>query len=236
MNPSFTGMAFKSGTMFQDQDVSVRGMISDEFVEIVFGTYFLFVAKGKVWHNGETPIKSGMYACLTTGNLRADNGTKALIIQAKHYDGMRMFGGPVERIGRLKYIDGCTDSLLIPPVKLGDPCLNHLHFPPGINQTMHTHPSIRIGMVYRGEGECVTPWETISLFEGMVFIIHEQNGESHKGHAVGSHCFRTEEKHMDVIAWHPDSDYGPTDEVHPMINRTIVDGVSASQLDEIRTK
>jgi len=41
---------------------------------------------------------------------------------------------------------------------------------------------------------------------------------------------------MDVIAFHPDSDFGATDIDHPMINRTIVDGVSANQIEEIRTK
>ena len=41
---------------------------------------------------------------------------------------------------------------------------------------------------------------------------------------------------MDVIAFHPDSDFGPTDIEHPMINRTIVNGVKASELENIRTK
>jgi hypothetical protein len=41
---------------------------------------------------------------------------------------------------------------------------------------------------------------------------------------------------MDVIAFHPDSDFGPEDENHPMINRTIVNGVSANAIDEIKTK
>lgn len=40
---------------------------------------------------------------------------------------------------------------------------------------------------------------------------------------------------MDVIAYHPDSDTGPTYDDQPMINRTIVDGVSAADIDEIRT-
>ena len=41
---------------------------------------------------------------------------------------------------------------------------------------------------------------------------------------------------MDVIAFHPDSDYGPEDENHPMINRTIIDGKSASGNKNITTK
>jgi hypothetical protein len=41
---------------------------------------------------------------------------------------------------------------------------------------------------------------------------------------------------MVVMAYHPDSDFGPEDENHPMINRTIVDGMSAAGLAAIRTK
>jgi hypothetical protein len=44
-------------------------------------------------------------------------------------------GGPCEAFGRLRYIDGCSDSLLVGPAVRGDPCLNHLHFPPGVSQT-----------------------------------------------------------------------------------------------------
>jgi len=38
-----------------------------------------------------------------------------------------------------------------------------------------------------------------------------------------------------VIAFHPDSDFVPQDEDHSMINRTMVDGVSANKLHKIRT-
>jgi hypothetical protein len=41
---------------------------------------------------------------------------------------------------------------------------------------------------------------------------------------------------MTVIAYHPDSDFGATHEDHPMINRTMVDGISAAKIDEIRTQ
>ncbi|MSQ82944.1 MAG: hypothetical protein EXR77_08510 [Myxococcales bacterium] len=27
---------------------------------------------------------------------------------------------------------------------------------------------------------------------------------------------------LDVLAWHPDSDFGPTDQTHPMVNRTLL--------------
>ena len=162
---------------------------------------------------------------------------------ATSYRAMSMVGGPIENHGRLRYIDGCTDSLLIPPVKLGDPCLNHLHFPPNIDQTPHTHPSHRIGIVARGRGTCVTPWGEIPLYPGQIFVIKEWDGETYERtpegdmQPVGTHKFRTPENSgMDVIAFHPDSDFGPEDVDHPMINRTIVGGVPASEIDGIQTK
>jgi hypothetical protein len=36
------------------------------------------------------------------------------------------------------------------------------------------------------------------------------------------HRFRTKNNEMRIIAFHPDGDWGPTDENHVMINRTYV--------------
>ncbi len=93
-------------------------------------------------------------------------------------------------------------------------CLNHLHFPAGITQSVHSHPSIRLGVVATGRGVAYgpgegAPWEE-PLDAGCVFLL-----ESHEFHA-----FRTTAEVMNVIAYHPDSDWGPTDGVHPMLNRT----------------
>lgn len=160
---------------------------------------------------------------------------------ANNYKAQALIGGKVEAVGRLRYIDGCTDSLLIPPVKKGDPCLNHLHFPCGIIQTPHTHPSHRIGVVIRGEGECVTPFGDMPLKTGCIFLIKEDDGTKHQGkdgllHEAGTHKFNTHGSSMDVIAFHPDSDFGPEDDSHPMINRTMVDGISAKYIQRIKTK
>ena len=50
----------------------------------------------------------------------------------------------------------------------------------------------------------------------------------------GVHAFWGDERH--VPPDHPDSNFGPKDEDHPMILRTIVDGKPASEIGEIRTK
>jgi quercetin dioxygenase-like cupin family protein len=154
-------------------------------------------------------------------------GGRGIIMSRENHKPFFSIGGPAEREGRLKYIDGCTDSLLISPIKKGDPCLNLLYFPPNIDQTAHTHPSDRIGMIMSGRGKCVTPEGEIDLVAGMIFCIHTD----------GVHKFQTPYgEDMRVLAYHPDSDFGPEDQFHPMINRTLVDGVSASMIDSIRTK
>jgi hypothetical protein len=170
-------------------------------------------------------LYAGDYFSLV-GKATIHGGGKGLVHSFSNYKGVNLIGGPIEEIGRLKYIDGCTDSLLIPPIKMGDPCLNHLHFPKNITQTPHTHPSIRAGIIYRGGGECVLPDKKIPLKPFNVWLIESNT----------VHSFNTDQDIMDVIAFHPDSDYGPQDENHPMINRTIVDGKSASENEDIRTK
>lgn len=137
-------------------------------------------------------------------------GDAGVVISVRNYQGLFQVGGPLEPTGRLRYIDGCSDTLLVAPPRHGDPCLNHLHVPPNTRQTMHTHPSLRVGVIISGCGECRTPEGVHPLAPGIVWIIP----------AGSRHAFETRESALDVIAWHPDSDFGPTDEVHPMINRT----------------
>ena len=116
-------------------------------------------------------LKHGMYFSVPMNKYHEFKicGGEGFAIVRKNYKGFFHLGGPVEEDGRLKYIDGCKDSLLIPPVKLGDPCLNLLVFPPGTNQTMHTHPSVRLGMVISGKGVCVVPEGEIPLYPGQIF-------------------------------------------------------------------
>ena len=150
------------------------------------------------------------------GRIDVQPKAKVVIFQRVGWRGVNTIGGPIEGLGRLRYIDGCSDSLIIAPPKKGDACLNHLHFPKGITQTMHTHPSVRAGVVARGKGFCITPEGARTLNVGDYFVIP----------AGQKHGFLTDTwTTMDVIAYHPDSDFGPTDEQHPMLNRTLVDGV-----------
>ena len=177
------------------------------------GTHFGYVLAGPTALScdvGTFALRSGMY--FAAPGRAAVRGGSGLAITRVGYRGFFQVGGPIEATGRLRYIDGCTDSLLIPPVALGDPCLNLLHIPPGTRQTAHTHPAVRVGLIVRGRGECVTPDNRSPLHPGLAFVIPA--GSRHSFHTAGDALL--------VIAYHPDSDFGPTHECHPMVNRTIL--------------
>lgn len=159
---------------------------------------------------GPFPLNAGMFFVLPDGG--EIGGGCGLVVALSGYRGLRQIGGPLEVNGRLRYIDGCADTLLVCPPRLGEPCLNHLHIPPRTDQTPHTHPSARIGVILRGSGECRTPDGVYPLRPGLGWYI-----------PPGCvHSFFTREEALDVIAWHPDSDFGPRDDDHPMINRTVL--------------
>ncbi|MCR9145437.1 MAG: cupin domain-containing protein [bacterium] len=166
---------------------------------------------------GEFMLSTGMYFTVP-GDCEIEGGSGWLIRQ-NDFQALFQIGGPAEETGRLTYIDGCTDTLLISPPVYGDPCLNLLHIPSHTRQTRHNHPSLRAGVIAGGSGHCVTPSGRIALFPGMVF--HIPTGVDHS--------FHTDDSALRVFAYHPDSDFGPKHVDHPMVNRTIIGGVSAAR-------
>ena len=187
--------------------------------------YFGFVQSGPtaLSHKGwSVSLREGMYFMVPDEVII--EGGEGVVISHSDYSPFLTIGGPVEQKGRLKYIDTCSDSLLLSPLKLGDPCLNLLHFPEGVEQTPHTHPSCRIGVVLSGKGTC----ESWNELEPEVFELN--HGDLFTIPAECRHRFcSTSGDELRVLAYHPDSDFGPQDEDHPMINRTLIDGKSASQ-------
>eukprot|EP01023_Acetabularia_acetabulum_P058375 TRINITY_DN6890_c0_g1_i1.p1 TRINITY_DN6890_c0_g1~~TRINITY_DN6890_c0_g1_i1.p1 ORF type:complete len:282 (+),score=26.99 TRINITY_DN6890_c0_g1_i1:165-1010(+) len=196
-----------------------------------YGGCFGFVHMGKIqvedlegkvkWQLGEGQYfstQSGVVLNQVVGRTtNPEQKVNVLIVQKVNYKGFHVAGGPIEERGRLRYIDGCSDSILVYPPVCGDPCFNHLHFPQNTDQTQHTHPSVRVGIVCQGEGDCVTPQSSIKLEEGDIFVIPTNS----------VHSFKTgRDESMDVISYHPDSDWGPKHEDHPMINKTIVNAYS----------
>lgn len=159
------------------------------------------------WQGLWLPLAPGMFV-VVPGALRVKG--RAWVLRHDGYRGLFQLGGPPEATGRLRYIDGCTDTLVAGPARRGEPCLNHLHLPVDTDQSSHVHPSARLGTIVGGEGTCRTPGRSWPLTPGLAWYI-----------PTGSrHAFRTEGRTLDVLAWHPDSDTGPTDDDHPMVNRT----------------
>jgi hypothetical protein len=72
-------------------------------------------------------LTAGMYFAVPGAGACLGRQSSATTIAVSFFQ----IGGPIEETGRLRYIDGRTDSLLIPPVLRGDACLNLLHIPPG---------------------------------------------------------------------------------------------------------
>lgn len=183
-----------------------------------YSTVYGYIFDGEVTFPSGNVAVAGQYFCFWAGkgeSLRTTGDT--VIFTRMGFKGQNVIGGPIEESGRLVYIDSCSDSLLVYPPRLGDPSLNLLYFPPGVNQSFHIHPSIRLGVVAKGNGIAwvKTPsnmHKCIELKEGMMFCIEERE----------IHRFSTDSEPMTVIAFHPDGDWGPTDHNHTMLNRTYL--------------
>lgn len=156
-------------------------------------------------------LRAGMYFSVP-GAFRIQGEGEAVLFQRHGYRGLFSIGGPVEKSGRLTYIDHCTTTLICPPPRDGDPCLNLLSFPPSLKQSPHIHPTIRLGAVISGSGYCVLAGGRQALEPGIAFVIEPNL----------LHSFESGPNGLNVIAYHPDSDGGPTDESHPMLNRTYL--------------
>lgn len=162
---------------------------------------------------------AGMYFCMP-GEFELDASGLVAVIYRFGYHGL-LTVGRAEDYGRLAYLNGCSATILVSPPRAGDPVLNHLHIPKDIDQTPHTHPSVRIGIIVRGGGTAygrdestASDWNE-TLTEGCIFLLPAEE----------LHAFRTlsSEHGMDLITYHPDSDWGPRDEDHPMLTATHLD-------------
>jgi quercetin dioxygenase-like cupin family protein len=163
----------------------------------------------------QVTVTPNTFFCIA-GAARIQGSGRVEVTTRFEYLGITQYGGEVEKWGRLEYIDGCTDTVLLHPPRRGDPCYNALYFPEFTEQTQHVHPSLRCGLVIDGCGVCKTPYGEHALARGKLFFLPPET----------YHSFHTRENGtggraaLTVIAFHPDSDFGPTDDDHPMINRT----------------
>jgi mannose-6-phosphate isomerase-like protein (cupin superfamily) len=194
---------------------TIEGLINKSFNIAGTQTCFGMITDGRVaitlnTSNSRFELSRGMFFCVSNADICAQESSRSLLILQNNCSFPNVCGGPIEPVGRLKYIDGCSDSVLISPPRMGDSCLNFLHIPANTNQTMHYHPTDRVGIILHGAGRCVTRKSDIEISAGDAWLIPNDTW----------HCFRTQSNSLDVLTWHPDSDFGPTDDNHPMINRT----------------
>ena len=203
-------MKIISSGVFDTGDNNLVGKIKNQTFSFYKGTVFGVVLYSKAIINGRE-VGCEEYFCRVAPITIQTDGEVAVFV-CLNWSGKNIFAGQINTYGDVSYIDGCTDSLLVCPPRLGDPCLNALFFPKNTIQSFHTHPSQRLGVVLSGSGYASLNDEEIKLEKGSVFVIC--TGEKHR--------FKTDNIPMVVVAYHPDSDWGPTDETHPMINRTIL--------------
>lgn len=213
---------------------SIIYITSDKQAPIFLGknSCYIFIKEASVdasldiYKEKSYPLTSGSIIRTPVGRKFRLHGVQyGIIIERLGINEIFQINPSLEEVGRLKYIDGCTDTLVIAPTKWGMPTLSALYFPKHTKQSQHTHPSYRIGMVVSGNGICKTPNESLEMKEGDVIIVHKD----------GLHSFETQENEMVLISFHPDSEFGPKDDDHPMINKTLIDGISASHITQIHT-
>lgn len=126
----------------------------------------------------------------------------------------RMFIPHDDGEGNLSYMDGGTNTTAVNPGRLGLPVINYVHFPAGMEQTLHTHPSQRIGLVLWGKG-------LVELDHGIKFAI--KAGDCWVMERNVLHNFMCNQgEDVTLFVFSPDSATGPTDEVNPLKVRTYV--------------
>lgn len=196
-----------------DDDSTVYGFVVAEHISRAVAQI-----GGRQLHHGDWFCAPGYHDLLV-----AHTDASVVVIEVAEHAAPASYGGPVEPKGRLRYIDGCSDTVLASPPRLGDPCTNALYFIEGVNQTRHTHPTVRMGMVFSGEGFCLNAeGHRVDMKPGSAWVIPPDY----------AHSFHTEiDQELVVLAYHPDSEVGPTDDDHPMIRRTFLDDGSVATPD-----
>lgn len=131
-----------------------------------------------------------------------------------HLNDDRMFIPHDNPQGNLSYMDGGTNTTAVNPGRLGLPVVNYVHFPDGMEQTLHTHPSQRIGLILSGKG-------LVELNKDVKFAIKQGDCFVMERNVLHNFmCNRGED--VTLFVFSPDSGTGPTDEVNPLKVRTYV--------------
>lgn len=177
---------------------------------------------------GVFELKTGMYFSISE-NFKISNGS-GVIFSRINFQCNFSIGSSRDEKGQLEYIDGATASVLIHPEIKGYPILNSLYLPQQTYQTMHIHPDIRVGLVFKGSGYCYTP-DALGRIGSEFEVCHNlQPGAFFYIPTDGKHRFVTTDNSLVIIPWHAHSDSGVDDDSHYMLDRSIAKiGVSGNE-------
>lgn len=177
------------------------------------------MAKNATFDCGRFSVRDGNFAAQTTRGYNAEIWDVDSTVVDIEFHGLsmndeRVFVPDGLPTGNLSYMDGGTNTTAINPGRLGLPVINYVHFPKGMKQTLHTHPSQRIGLILSGKG-------TIELDDNVMFDIEEGDVFVMERNTLHNFmCDKGEDVTLFVFA--PDSGTGPTDEINPLKVRTYV--------------
>jgi len=179
------------------------------------GTYYIMLENSSYYaDNVKFENVNAAFVVNNHFTIKCSSGTAAVIwYRGLHLLESRYYVQDVLDMGNLSYIDGGTNTTAVNPGRLGDPVINYVHFPAGMTQTLHTHPSHRVGMVLKGRGLVELDDSEFPLQPGDVFFMQRNVLHNFK-------CPYNEDVVLFVFA--PDSGTGPTDEINPLKIRTYV--------------
>jgi quercetin dioxygenase-like cupin family protein len=183
--------------------------------DATMGTWYIMLQDAS-YYSDTVKFESvnGAFAVNSHFTIKCGKGTAAVIKHpGLHLLESRYYVQNVLDMGNLSYMDGGTNTTAVNPGRLGDPVINYVYFPAGMQQTLHTHPSHRIGIVLKGRGLIELDKGEFPLEQGDVFFM--QRNVLHN-----FMCPFNEDVILFVFA--PDSGTGPTDEINPLKIRTYV--------------
>lgn len=180
------------------------------------GTYYIMLQTASYYSDSiKFESVNAAFAVNNHFTIKCGSGTAVVVeYPGLHLLESRYYVQDILAQGNLSYIDGGTNTTAVNPGRLGDPVINYVHFPAGMTQTLHTHPSHRVGMVLKGLGQIeLDNNELFDVREGEVFFM--QRNVLHN-----FMCPFGQDVVLFVFA--PDSGTGPTDEVNPLKIRTYI--------------
>lgn len=115
----------------------------------------------------------------------------------------------------LPYVNGCSTTELLPPIRKGDPTFQLLYIPPhSAEQVHHIHSTARIVYVWKGSGRSIIgqsgKYKIVDLKEGTVLLLNK----------MIPHHFETDSEELVVLPLHIFSSVGKSELDHPMFNGT----------------